>query len=179
MAYSAASRCAGLIPNILNGASDFTNLDAEVRPASTALVGFQSAGCAVINAHIAAMGYTATVASTHVLYDMLADIEANYVAYRAELARSSPRIAAGERTRADQFKKAFDAGIKDLKTMDLSMMGVSMQKLDWYIGGRSIAEKDSVESDTDRTSSRFGKGQFDGDGVVSPDGQAYDDQSED
>jgi hypothetical protein len=161
MSYSTCARVAGLIPNLLNGASDFSGLAAlgVTTPASAQLINWMSSGCSLINLKLQSLGYGAPVASTSGVYDYLADLEANYAAYRAEAARSSPRIAAGERTRAEQFKKYFDDGLKSLGAMDLTRAGIGYDGA-WYVGGISESEIDSVESDTDRVPPRFGRGQF-------------------
>ena len=159
MAYSTCSRVAALIPNILNSASDFNNLPANVVPGSAALISFMSSGCALINTRLAGMGYSTPVGSGNAVYDFLADIEANYAAYRAEMARGSPRTAAGERTRADAFRRAFTDGLDMLGTMDLSRSSVAKTEA-WYVGGISESEKQSVESNTDRVTPRFSRGLF-------------------
>jgi len=100
------------------------------------------------------MGYSAPVASSNDLYDFLASVESDFVAYRANALRSSPRTSAGERTVADQFKRAFEDGLKSLENMDLSRLNIAYEGK-WYIGGISEAEKSAVSSDTDRVAPRF------------------------
>ena len=158
MPYSTCARCADLIPNILDGASDFSNLGSQIRPASAALIRFMSSGCALIEAELYSQGYTPAKGTA--LDDYLADLEASYVAMQAEQVRGSPRTAQGERTRAQQFKRFFDDGLKQLRSMDLTRLGFEYSGR-FYIGGISDAEKDSVESDTDRTEPRFKHGKFD------------------
>lgn len=162
MAYSTEERCAALIPNILNSALTFAGAASTIRPNPAALTSFQSSGCSLIEAKIKSMRFTPRTGT--VLDDFLADIEANYVAYRAELARGSPRSAAGERTRSQHFKRAYEDGLKELEKMDLGYLGFSALSGDgWYVGGISQAEKDSVASDSDRVDPRFHRGKFDGD----------------
>ena len=158
MPYSTCARCADLIPNILDGASDFNNLGSQIRPASAALIRFMSSGCALIEAELYSLGYTPTKGTA--LDDYLADLESLYVAFRAEQVRGSPRTASGERTRADMFRRAFDDGLKSLRRLDLTRIEFTYDAR-FYIGGISDAEKDSIESDTDRTSPRFSRGKFD------------------
>ena len=158
MPYSTCARCADLIPNVLDGASDFNLLGSQIRPASAALIRFMSSGCSLVEARLYSLGYTPAKGTA--LDDYLADIEANYVAYRAELVRGSPRTAQGERTRADAFRRAYEDGLKNLKNMDLTRMGLEYDAR-FYAGGISEAEKSSVTSDTDRSSPRFSRGQFD------------------
>jgi len=160
MAYSTCARCAAILPNLLNGASDFDNLATDVVPGSAALITFISSGCSIINATMARNGYATPVASGNMLYDYLGDIEANYVAYRAEMSRSSPRTAKGERSRADRFKQAFDAGIKFLSESDLTELSIAKGTADWYIGGRTDSDKAVQESDTELVQARFARGRF-------------------
>ena len=178
MAYSSCQRVAQLIPNLLNSASDFDNMDSDAYPGSAQLIRFMSSGCAIINATLKSKGYSAPIASTNTIYDWLSDIEANYVAYRAEATRSSPRSATGERTRADMFKDVFDDELRMLSELDLSQMGITLDR-EFYIGGISEDDKDTVDSDTDRIKSRFRTGQFDSGDVPGPSGATYDSQEED
>ena len=158
MAYSTCERAAALIPNVLNGASNYAGLADTIVPGSAALVSFHSSGCSIIEATMTARGFAPATGTG--LDDWLADLEATYVAMRAEQARGSPRTAPGERTRAQQFKSAFNDGIKKLKSMDLSRLGFAYTSA-LYVGGISSAEKTSVESNTDRVEPRFSRGQFD------------------
>jgi hypothetical protein len=161
MAYSTCAQVAALIPNLLNSASSFDGLDTSIRPTSAQLVTFMSSGCALINAHLAGMGYSTPIGATVGIYGYLSDLEANYVAYRAEMARSSPRTAAGERGRTESFKKAFDDGLKALAGMDLSRGGVDVSSK-FYAGGISEDDKETVVTDTDRVHPRFHRDVFDG-----------------
>ena len=161
MAYSTCAQVAALIPNLLNGASSFDGLDNSIRPSSAQLVAFMSSGCALIEARLGALGYSTP--ATGGVAGILGDLEANFAAYRAELARSSPRSAAGERSRADGFKKAFDDGLKDLAGMDLSRAGLGVAESKFYAGGISESDKETVAGDSDRVQPRFFEGVFDGD----------------
>ena len=98
-----------------------------------------------------------------ILYDFLGDIEADYAAWRSEMARSSPRTAKGERSRADDYRKAYEAGLRQLEKMDLGLMGLVLlysTGMGWYSGGISEADKAAVESNTDRVSPRFSRDGF-------------------
>jgi hypothetical protein len=153
---------AALIPNILNGASNLDNLGEKIRPASSEIRSFMSGGCSLINAKLAAMGFS-PVAEGAALFDFLADIEANYAAWRCELSRSSPRTAKGERSRADDFRKAYEANLRQLDKMDLTMLGFTPLQATgsgWYMGGVSEADKAAVESNADRVDPRFAREQF-------------------
>ena len=161
MAYSTCARLLALIPNLTNNSASIDSMGADVFPGSAALVNFLSSGCSIINTKIRSLGFAPPAGATSEIYDYLSQLEAQYGAWQAEAARSSPRIAQGERTRADQFKRSFEDGLKLLETMDLSRSGLGIDSTtDWYIGGVSQAEKNLVESDTDRVPYRFKKGQF-------------------
>ncbi|MHA2063202.1 MAG: hypothetical protein ACXABY_02355 [Candidatus Thorarchaeota archaeon] len=101
MPFSTCTMVAGLIPNLLDGASDIEGPnDATLRPASSTIVTFMSAGCSLIIAKVGALGF-AVPDGGGALADYFAIIEANYAAWQSELSRSSPRTAKGERSRAD------------------------------------------------------------------------------
>ena len=162
MAFSTCAMVAALIPNILNGASNLDNMEADVRPASSEIRRFMSGGCSLIIAKFNSMGFSAPVADG-ALYAFVGDIEANYAAWRSELARGSPRTAKGERSRADDFRKAYEANLRQLNMMDLTMLGFTPKEAagsGWYMGGRSQSDKDSVASDTDRVPGRIRRDQF-------------------
>ena len=161
MAYSTCARLLALIPNLTNNSASIDSMGADVFPGSAALVNFLSSGCSLINAKIRSLGFAPPAGATSEIYDYLSQLEAQYGAWQAEAARSSPRIAQGERTRADQFKRSFEDGLKLLETMDLSRSGLGIDSTtDWYIGGISESERSAVKSDTDRTTTRFERGQF-------------------
>lgn len=180
MPYSSASRVAAMIPNLLNNASNFTDLDTVhnvCTPGSAYLVGWQSAGCALIETKLKAAGFSTPVAVNDGLYDFIADTEATYVAYRAERANTSGRLAPGERGRAGELKHDFDSMLAEIVGIDLARAGMAYTA-QWYVGGISDSEKDSVESDTDRVTSMFTRGQFANREVFPPDGNELDDDQE-
>ena len=153
---------AALIPNLLNGATSLDFLDEDILPASAAIRQFMSGGCSLIQAKVNSMGYIAP-GSGETLGDFFGFIEANYAAWQSELSRSSPRTAKGERSRADSFRKAYEAGLRQLDKMDLSMIGFSLLQATgsgWYSGGTSVADKQAAEADADRVDPRIARGQF-------------------
>lgn len=173
MAYSTCSMVAALIPNLLNGAVTLDYLDNEVRPASAEIRQFMSGGCALIEAKVNSMGFSPP-GIDGALYDFLSDIEANYAAWRSEMSRSSPRTAKGERSRADTFRKAYEAGLRQIGKMDLGLLGwtrVSSVASKWGTGV-SIADKEAISSDTDRVEPAFTR-----DGFTNPDADVDDDQT--
>ena len=175
MSYSSCTMIAALIPNLLNGASDIEGacMNDSMRPASTAIVGFMSSGCALIEANIQSRGFSPP-GKNGIMSDFLADIEVNYAAWRSEMARSSPRTAKGERSRADTFRKAYEAGLRQLEKMDLSLVGWS--RIGTITGkwetGVSVADKEAIASNTDRVENAFIRG-----GFSNPDTDAEDDQT--
>ncbi len=174
MSYSTCSMVAGLIPNLLNGATTLDYLSDDIVPASAEIRKFMSGGCSLIQAKFYSMGFTPP-ASGGALGDYLADIEASYAAWRSELARSSPRTAKGERSRADDFRKAYEAGLRQLDKMDLTMLGFTPSQSTgsgWYAGGVSQSDKDAVASDADRVDPAFERGKF-----ANPEGNANDNQT--
>ena len=169
MAYSSCRKILALTPNLFNNSASIDNLGADIVPGSAQIIDFISAGSSLINTKLNALGYAAPAGTSAEIYPFLGQLEAYYCAWQAEAARSSPRTATGERTRADMFRRMFEDGLKMLESMDLSRSGLSLESTaDWYIGGISQSEKDLVESDTDRIPTRFGRGQFENDAVRQP-----------
>lgn len=170
MGYAACDRqFLQMAPNLFNNSASMANMGADVVPASAALKDYQSAGSSLINSRLNALGYAAPAGSSAEIYPFLGQLEVFFIVWQAEAARSSPRTATGERTRADMFRKMFQDGLDLLGTMDLSRSGLSLESTaDWYIGGISVSEKSAVESDTDRIPTRFGRGQFENDAVRQP-----------
>ena len=163
MAYSSCTLVAGLIPNLINGASDIENTcNDDMLPASITMVAFMSAGCSLIEGKINSLGYAAPGAGG-ALSEYLGVIEAQFTAWQCEAGRSSPRTAKGERSRADTFRKAYEAGLRHLDKMDLSMLGLTPLQATgsgWYSGGTSVADKQAAEADADRVAPRIARGQF-------------------
>lgn len=161
MAYSTCRRVLALVPNLFNNSTSLDNLPLQSTPGSAQIIDIMSSGCALINARLISIGYAAPAASSSQIYDFLSQLESYYVAWQAEMSRESPRTATGERTRAEMFRRAFYDGLGSLCEMDLSRMSVGLEGAsDWYIGGRSQADKDAVEGDDDRVTSRFARDQF-------------------
>ena len=174
MSYSTCAMVAARIPNLINGASTLDDFDDSIRPASSEIRTFMSGGCALIEAKLAAIGFSAP-GSGGVLSDYLGDIEADYAAWRSELSRSSPRTAKGERSRADDFRKAYEAALRQLDKMDLGMLGFTRLQAagsGWYAGGVSVADKQAVESNADRVDPAFERGKF-----ANPEGNVSDNQT--
>ena len=163
MSYSGCERVADLCLNLMNNASTLTEIPSSVKPASAAYVRWLSSGCALIESTLARRGYSTPVAATAQIYPFIADLEAQYGAYRAEQSRGSVRSGTGDRTRGDGFKTAFDDGIKFLMETDLTQLGVAHTS-HLYAGGISVSDKAIDQGDTDVVQPRFARGVFSGTG---------------
>lgn len=155
-AYASPSDVGALCHNLIGSASNF---DTSTSPTLTQVNAWLSSGCSLINSILGTRGYGA-IPATSAAYEFARDANAQYAAQRAEQSRINARIAPGERTRADKFKQGFDDAMKELRAMDLSMLGVSVTTTSVYAGGISDADRDSVESNTDRVAPRFVRGMF-------------------
>ena len=166
MAYASGTDVASLCRNLVGSASSF---DTSTSPNLTQINLWLSSGCALINSIIGSRGFGA-IPTTSAAYDFARDANALYAAWRAESSRINARVAPGERTRADKFKQDFNDALGELKTMDLSRLGVSVANSQVYAGGISVADRDSVEADSDRVTSRFIRGMFRNKETIEPSG---------
>jgi hypothetical protein len=174
MSYASTSDVAALTPGLISGSSAFS---ASTTPTDTQVQAFLNRGYARINAELESLGYSAPMDSGATIYTYLVDLEANYGAARAETVRRSSRVGPQETTRAQMFMDDFEDGLEKLATMDLTRGGADYtSKL--YAGGISVADKDSVASDSDRVTSRFNRGQFRAAGTSRPSGASGDGESE-
>ena len=156
MAYAAASDVAALVRNVLGAnASSFTSSTCVT---DTQVNVWLSTGCALIEAEIGGLGYSAIPTSSQA-YGLAQQINAVYAAWMVERRFTTQTIQAGERTRADLFKKDFTDLLAELKKLPLSRLGVSQTSVA-YAGGISSSDKQTVAADGDRTGDRFWRGQF-------------------
>ena len=156
MSYASASDVGALCRNLIGSASGF---DTSTSPNGTQVAAWLSSGCALINSVLGTRGYGA-IPTTSAAYDFARDANALYAAWRAESSRINARVSPGERTRSDKFKQDFNDAIGELKSMDLSRLGVSVANSQVYAGGISVSDRDSVEDDTDRVTPRMRRGMF-------------------
>ncbi len=156
MAYASSSDVAAYCRNLLGPEPDFSD---ATSPNRTSITNWLSTACAIINTQLAGHGY-GTIATTSPAYDIARDVSALYAAWQAERSRTTARITADERTRADLFKRDFTDQLKMLLSLDLSLAGVSVGTNTGgpYAGGISVSDKDTQESDTDRVQPRFVRG---------------------
>ena len=166
MAYASGTDVASLCRNLVGSASSF---DTSTSPNLTQVNLWLSSGCALINATLGTRGYGA-IPTTSAAYDFARDANALYAAWRSESSRINARVSPGERTRADKFKQDFNDALNELKAMDLSRLGVSVANSQAYAGGISVADRDNVESDSDRVTSRFIRGMFRNKEAIEPSG---------
>lgn len=158
MAYASSSDVGILSPHLLAGASDFSSSSS---PTQTAVNSWLSSGSAIINAKLASKGYS-SIGATSGAYGIAQQTNALYGAWMAEISLVSARVAKSENTRADMFKKNFWDLLDMLCELDLSNMGVGRGNAPPanYGGGISRSDKDTTESDSDRVTPRFERGQF-------------------
>ena len=155
MAYCAASDVAALVRNLIPGASDFTTSTCVT---SAQVSAWMSTGCAVIEAELGGLGYSA-IPATSQAYGIAQQANAIYAAWMAERRFTTQAIAPGERTRADRFKEDFEFLMDTLKSLPLSRLGVTQTSVA-YAGGISQSDKQTVASDGDREPARFFREQF-------------------
>ena len=127
-------------------------------PTVTAVNNWLSSGCALINTRLQAKGFAPPDASV-AAHDALRDLNALYAVARAEMARTNTKLGPGERTRGQVFDDLFKKGLAEFMAQDLSRAGL-VASAAGYVGGISEAERESVESDTDRTTPRFTRDQW-------------------
>ena len=166
MAYGSASGVAGFCSNLLSTASNFS---ASTVPSACQVTAWLSSGCAIIESNLSGVGYSVPVAAGTV-YDWLVVLNELYAVAQAEKARTNITLAPGERTRGQVFEDDFWKGLERLLKQDLTSVGVGRRSGDiMYVGGVSIDDKDTIESDSDRVKPRFFRGQYAFPGTLRPD----------
>ena len=158
MAYASASDVAGLTKNILDGATMFS--DTTV-PDMDTVTNWLSTGCGVIETKVSGYGYSVPPASGTGAWDTLKELNILFAAAYVELARINITLAPGERTRGQVFRQMYEDALADLEGTDLSRVGFTRSadgKL--YVGGISVTDKQTQETDTDRVSPRFTRRQM-------------------
>ena len=166
MAYTSSSTVAALCVNILSGASDFS---ASSSPTSTAVDGWISSGCSVIDTYLSSKKYDVPIPSGAAAYSWLTNLNTLYAAALVETSRTNITLGPGERTRGRVMLEQFWDELKMLVSMDLTSMGVTRSsKGSLYVGGISEADKDTYEDDSDRVAPRFERGMLDFPGTLKP-----------
>lgn len=150
MAYATACHVFAHCYSLVKPASAF---DTTTCPTLAEVTQWLTTGCAVINTHLAARGYS-TPAADSSLYEMLGQANALWAAALAEDSRVSARISADERTRGDRFYSQFEKLMKTVDTLSLGYLGLT-QTSKAYAGGISVSDRELVSSNTDRVPPRF------------------------
>ena len=163
MTYAATTDVAAYAPNLTDD-GDFTLASI---PTKAQVQAWLNRGYSRINMKLAGMGYTVPATSGTDIYEYLVDLEALYAAARADMARLSARVGAGERSRGQVLMEQFEEGLKGLEKMDLSRAGLTADS-QLYVGGISKSDKAAVEADSDRVAPRFSRGQFRSPGTQRP-----------
>lgn len=154
MAYASASDVAALCRNLLGSASEF---DTSTSPTLTQVTAWLSSGCAAINAR-----YGGAISSATDAYNLATQANALFAAWFAERSRINARVSADERTRADMFKRDFDAILEMLDMLDYADMGITPPSSGAaWAGGISRSDKQTIESNSDRVKPRFSRGMLD------------------
>jgi hypothetical protein len=156
MAYASTGDVAALCRNLLGQYADF---NMSTSPTSAQVEMWLSAGCALINTTIFGRNFSQAVPPNSAAYDFIAMANAQYAAWMAERSRTLASVQASERTRADMFKRDFNDSLALIKTLSLGQAGVAQQS-NVYTGGISQADKQAEESNQDRVTSRFVRGQM-------------------
>ena len=155
MAYTTSSSVAAFCSNLTQNASDFS---ASTTPTQSQVNNWITQGAQQIDTILRTKGFVPPSSACDI-YGQLGDLNTYYAVARAEKARTNVRLAPGERTRGQVFQKDFDEGLKALLAGDLSRAGLTYAHAG-YVGGISVSDKSSVESDGDREPMRFSKNQF-------------------
>jgi hypothetical protein len=136
-----------------------------------------SSGCGIIESTLGGCRYDTPVATGTAAYDWLKNLNSLYAAGNVEMSRSNVTLGPGERTRGQVFLEMFWEQLGKVCDGDLSLAGLtrsSSGKL--YVGGTKVSIKQTWESDSDRVSPRFSRGQFDFPGTLDPGNGDTDDE---
>jgi len=154
MSYGTASGVAMYCRNLLGSQTTWT---ISTCPTKKQVDDFLSDGCAVIETTLNSRGYCTPVASTTNAYGWLSRLEELWAAAHAEFHRTNLTLSPGERTRGQVFYEMFWDEFDRMLKIDLSQAGLSKSTTggNIYIGGISVSEKQSIESNTDLLSPRF------------------------
>ena len=168
--YSSASSVSELCFNLLDGQPTWSE---STTPTLKHIKDFLSTGCAIIETEISGAGYSIPVGAGTSVYTRVQHLETLYAAALAEMARTNITISPGERTRGQLFEQMFWDGLEKLIDGDLTKLGLSKSSSGKiYSGGISVSVKDTYDSDTDRVSPRFKRGQFRWTGTGRPSGSS-------
>ena len=168
MAYASASTVSGYCRNLLGPDKIFTESSC---PTLNSVDSWLSSGCSVIETVLAGAKYSTPVPTTSGVYGWVSELNALWAAAHAEMSRTNVTLSPGERTRGSVMYDYFWSELEKLvlgiggNGNDLTLVGLartSVGKL--YVGGISISDKQTWESDSDRVGPRLfrGIGRFNG-----------------
>lgn len=164
MAYASASDVAALCQSLLGPNANFTT---STSPTLTEVSSWLSGGCAILEAKIASRGYAIPVTAATTAYDWIKDLNALYAAAKAESSRTAATVSVTERTRGQVFMKDFWDQLKQLISVDMTMMGLERDaEVPVYVGGIDQDEKDDRADGM--VAPRFRRGQFKFTGTLDP-----------
>ena len=157
MAYASASNVAALCRNLLGDNTDFST---STSPNLVSVNSWLSTGCSIIETRLTSIGIAAPVTGDTTVYQWVSYLNTLYAAAQAERSRINTIISPGERTRDMVLERDFWAGLDRLSEMDLDGAGLTKSYKAVYIGGISIADKESREDNSDRVVPRFYRNRF-------------------
>ena len=134
-------------------------------------------GAQYLDAKLSSAGYTTPVTSGTAAYTMLTNLNTLFAAAMVENAYSVDVNAATGQSRGETLEMRFWKGVDNLLKLDLSGMGVT-HTCHAYAGGISLADKDAVEDDSDRTPLAFRRGMHAYPGAGTTDANAPSDPQE-
>ncbi len=149
MTYATSAAVVDLCPRLFNVTGG--------GPAASSVNAWLEEGDVIINARLQSQGYTMPVATSASAYAMLRNLSALYGSAMAEQSRSVQTSGADPNQRYVSLEDRFNKRLDSFLQMDLSGMGIT-HTCNAYAGGISIADKDTVESDSDRPMTAFRRG---------------------
>jgi len=174
--YSSASSVGSYTLNILDGNQTFGE---NTLPTKKQVDNWLSSGCAIIETELQGRGYSVPVSNGTSARTRVAQLETLYAVAQAEMTRATATVGPGERTRGQVFEAMFWSGLEKFLDGDLTMVGLTRSSTgSIYSGGISITTKQSYETDSDRVTPRFSRGQFRHAGTERPDGSTWNEDEE-
>lgn len=126
-------------------------------------------GYRLINVHLMAYGYDADQTDADVK-GALQRFNVLYAAAMVEYSQASAGFTEGSSGRGDMFMRQFEDGLPKLvNSVGFSRLGATKsEELSGHlsVGGRSISDKRTIETDSDHVPYLFRRGQFDNKGAA-------------
>lgn len=168
MAYATIDMVKAMCPMLYNQSNKPTDADTRL---------WLEEGAAIIDGRLSSGGYGVPVGKVASAWPLVRNLNTFYAAAMAEQSKLVATSQAGETTRGEILERRFWDRLDKIMRLDLSGMGVSHTS-QLYIGGISHAEKDSVESDSDRIMPTFRRGMHAYPGAGTTEASTYDDEQE-